>query len=97
MSKKSIKVKGIDIQIHNTNNQDYISLTNIAKYKNRDRTDDIIRNWLRNKNTLTFLKLWEKINNTNFKLVEFDPFWQEAGSNSFVLSAKKRIIVIINR
>lgn len=91
MSKKSIKVEGIDIQIHNTNNEDYISLTNIAKYKDPTYPKDIIKNWLRNKSTIEFLGIWERINNPKFKGVEFDPLLQEAGSNSFVLSPKKWI------
>lgn len=70
---------------------DYISLTDIAKYKNNDSPDDVIKNWMRNKNTLDFLGIWERINNPNFKPVEFDGFKKEAGYNSFTLSPQKWI------
>ena len=83
MPKNLIEVKGVEIKVITKNNMEYISLTGIAKYKNQNRPDDIIRNWLRNKNTLVFLSLWEKINNSNFKPVEFDGFISEAGLNSF--------------
>jgi len=68
---------------------DYISLTDIAKSKNSDEPKDVVKNWLRNKNTIEFLGLWEKINNSNFKGVEFDAFKNDAGSNSFTLSPTK--------
>jgi hypothetical protein len=89
MSKTSVTVKGVDIEIYNKDKQDYISLTSIAKYKSRKRSDDIIKNWLRNKNTLVFLGLWEKINNPNFKPVEFDGFISQAGLNSFTTTIKE--------
>ena len=56
---------------------DYISLTDIARSKNSDEPKDVVKNWLRNKNTIAFLGLWEKINNPNFKGVEFDSFLKE--------------------
>ena len=65
---------------------DFISLTDIARTKNSDAPKDVIKNWLRNKNTIEFLGLWEKINNPDFKGVEFDSFRSEAGLNSFTLS-----------
>jgi len=68
---------------------DYISLTDIAKSKNSDEPKDVVKNWLRNKNTIEFLGLWEKINNPSFKGVEFDTFKNEAGLNSFTLSPSK--------
>ncbi len=68
---------------------DYISLTDIAKSKNRDEPKDVVKNWLRNKNTIEFLGLWEQINNSGFKGVEFDTFKNEAGLNSFTLSPSK--------
>ena len=70
---------------------DYISLTDIARHKNPDEPKDVVKNWMRSKNTIEFLGLWEKINNQNFKGVEFDSFWQEAGANAFVLSPSKWI------
>jgi len=68
---------------------DYISLTDIARSKNPDEPKDVVKNWLRSKNTIAFLGLWEKINNPNFKGVEFDSFLNEAGFNSFTLSPTK--------
>ena len=71
--------------------EDYISLTDIAKYKNKDEPKDVIKNWLRNKSTLEFLRIWERINNPNSKGVEFDPFRNEVGTNSFTMSPEKWI------
>lgn len=86
-----ITVKGIEIVTFAKNESDYISLTDLAKYKGIAETDDVIKNWTRNKNTIEFLGLWEKLNNPNFKPIEFDGFKNEAGSNSFVLSPSKWI------
>ena len=69
---------------------DYISLTDIAKYKS-DEPNDVIRNWLRNKDTIQFLGLWETLNNPSFNPVEFDGFRNDAGSNAFTLSPQKWI------
>jgi hypothetical protein len=85
---KKINISDINISILNINHKDYISLTDIASYKNKSRSDDVIKNWMRNKNTLVFLGLWEKINNPNFKPVEFDGFKTQAGLNSFVIGTK---------
>ena len=74
MQNQKIKVKGTEIVISKQKEGDYISLTDIAKHKNPDEPKDIIKNWLRSKSTIEFLGLWEKINNPNFKGVEFDPF-----------------------
>ncbi len=68
----------------------YICITDIARYKNSDRTDDLIRNWLRNRNTIEFLGIWEQLNNPNFKPVEFDGFRKLAGLNSFTLTPGKK-------
>jgi hypothetical protein len=73
----------------NIGKNEYISLTDIAKSKNRDEPKDVVKNWLRNKNTIEFLGLWERINNPDFKGVEFDTFKNEAGLNSFTLSPTK--------
>ncbi|MBS4762242.1 KilA-N domain-containing protein [Carnobacteriaceae bacterium zg-ZUI252] len=85
-----IVANGNEISILNKDS-DYISLTDIAKYKNTDNPADIIKNWLRNRNTLEFLGTWEKMNNPNFKLVEFDGFRSQAGLNSFIMTPKKWI------
>ena len=88
MNNKRVQVLGTDISLH-PQKEEYISLTDIAKYKNPDHPADIIKNWTRSKETIEFLGLWERINNTGFKLVEFDQFRNNAGSNSFVLSPQK--------
>ncbi len=85
-----INANGLDIRISSINEDDYISLTDIAKYRSDDPAS-VIQNWLRNRNTLEFLGLWEQMNNTNFKPLEFEVFRNEAGLNSFVLSPKKWI------
>ena len=84
-----IDVKGISIVIYKSGLEDYISLTDIARYKDISNTDDIIKNWLRNRNTIELLGFWETIYNPNFKPVEFDGFRKQAGLNSFVLTPKK--------
>jgi hypothetical protein len=81
-----IKVKGSEIAVFTRNEADYICLTDIARYKNPDRTDDLIRNWLRNRNTIEFLGIWEQLNNPAFNPVEFDGFRKQAGLNSFTLT-----------
>jgi len=93
MAKKQqrIQVKGIEIVTFKKNEKDYISLTDIARYRSHSESDDIIKNWMRNRSTIEFLGLWEQINNPDFKPVEFDGFRNKAGSNSFVLSPSKRM------
>ena len=88
---KKVEVLGTEIAIHQQQKEDYISLTDIAKYKNPEHPADVIKNWTRSKDTIEFLGLWERINNPEFKLVEFDQFRNQAGSNSFVLSPQKWI------
>jgi hypothetical protein len=88
---KTINVKGTDITLFQFNENEYISLTDIAKYKDANNTDDIIKNWLRNRNTVELLGFWEMMYNENFKPVEFDGFRKQAGLNSFVLTPKKWI------
>ena len=70
---------------------EYICMTDIARYKNPDRTDVTIGNRLRNRNTIEYLGLWEQLNNPNFKSVEFDGFKKESGLNSFTLTPKQWI------
>ncbi len=76
MAKKTTKitVQGINISITKNNEEDYISLTDMAKVKDEDnnRSDMIIQNWMRNKDTVEFIGLWETINNPDFKPVEFE-------------------------
>lgn len=70
---------------------EFISLTDIARVKNASEPKDVVKNWLRTRATIDFLGLWEKINNPNFKGVEFDSFKNQAGANSFTLSPSKWI------
>lgn len=85
----SIKIKGVDVNIAGFEQEDYISLTDIAKHRDSERSDYILQNWMRNRNTLEFLGLWEQLNNPDFNSIEFDGFKNEAGSNSFTLTPKK--------
>jgi len=88
---KSIQPKGIQVYTFVQTKSDFISLTDIARYKNRDSPADIVKNWMRTRSTIEYLGSWEKINNPSFKLVDFDGFKNEAGANSFVLSPQKWI------
>ncbi len=87
--KSSIEVRGTMVNIVSQNDTDYICLTDIARFRNPDATDDLIRNWLRNRNTIEFLGIWEQIHNPGFKPVEFDGFKMRAGLNSFTLTPKQ--------
>lgn len=88
---KKITVQNVDIVLYENNQQDYISLTDIARYKDAGHTDDIIKNWMRNRNTIELLGFWETIYNPEFKPVEFDGFRKQAGLNSFVMTPKRWI------
>lgn len=71
MKNKEIMVLDQKIYI---NKDDYFSLTDIARYRNQDAPADVVKNWLRRKDTIEFLGLWERLNNPDFKVVEFDQF-----------------------
>lgn len=88
---KKINARGLQIYTFQQNENDFISLTDMARYKNADEPKDVVKNWMRNYSTIEFLGIWEQINNPNFKGVEFDAFKNEAGSNAFVLSPQKWI------
>ena len=88
---KTITVKGTEITIYQGEQTDYLSLTDIARYKASENTDDIIKNWLRNRNTIELLGFWEQMHNLTFKPVEFDGFRKQAGLNSFTMTPKKWI------
>ena len=81
--KKEIIVRDITIRTMTVNGVDYICITDIAKQKNAAEPKDVVKNWMRQKNTLEYLGLWEKLHNPQFKGVEFDPLLSQAGSNSF--------------
>lgn len=80
-----------DISLYQRNGVEYVCITDIARYKSRDRTGVIIGNWLRNRNTIEFLGIWEQLNNPQFKVIEFDDFKKQAGLNSFTLTPKQWI------
>ena len=88
---KKISAKGFDVVLYENGEEDFISLTDIAKYKDVKRTDYIIQNWLRNRNTIELLGFWEVLNNPDFKPIEFDGFRKQAGLNSFTLTPKQWI------
>ena len=85
-------VHGTEVSIQwNMERDDYISLTDIAKVKDSDNPRYIIQNWMRNRNTIEFLGVWESLYNPNFNRVEFDAFRSQAGLNSFVMTPQKWI------
>jgi hypothetical protein len=82
-----INVKGTEITVFSKlDHRDYICITDIARYKNPVEPKDVVKNWMRSRSTIEFLGLWEKIHNPNFKGVEFDPLYFEAGTNAFTMS-----------
>ena len=87
----TIAVQGVTIAVQNRSEQDYISLTDIARYRNSQEPFAIINNWMRSRSTIEFLGLWEKLSNPDFKPLEFERFRNEAGSNYFVLSPQRWI------
>ena len=89
--KSLIEVQGTVVTILSGQQEDYISLTDIARYKDSERTDYLIQNWMRNRNTIEFLGLWERLNNPGFNPIEFDGIKKQAGLNSFILTAKRWI------
>ena len=92
MAKKNeIIVKDVSIKTMNVNGVDYICITDIAKQKNDIDPNGVIGNWMRNRNTVEFLGIWETLHNPNFNPVEFEGFRKEAGLNAFTLSPKRWI------
>jgi hypothetical protein len=91
MSKTKLKVNDLEIVLYSEKEDKYISLTDMAKFKDAQRTNYIIQNWMRTRNTIEFIGLWEQLYNPQFKGIEFDAFKNEAGSNSFTLTPKKWI------
>ena len=92
MSKKSkIEVKGTEISIYTAEAEDFISLTDIARFRDSERSDYILQNWMRNRSTIEFMGLWEQFHNPGFNSIEFDGIKNMAGSNSFSLTPKRWI------
>ncbi|TWJ19004.1 KilA-N domain-containing protein [Geobacter argillaceus] len=90
-SSAKMRVLDRDVAFYSQREEDFISLTDIARYKDSERTDYIIQNWLRNRNTIEFLGIWEQLNNPDFNPIEFDGIRKQAGLNSFILTAKRWI------
>jgi len=86
-------VKGMEVSYKRINEEDYICLTDIAKAKNEKFPADVIKNWLRTRSTLEYMRLWEMFYNREIKLVEIDQFINDSGSNSFVISPQRWIEV----
>ena len=90
VKKDTIEAKGFVIQIYTEDfKNDYISLTDIARYKNSEEPNVVVANWMRNYNTIEYLGIWEQLNNLEFNPLEFEGFLKEAGSNAFTLSPQK--------
>ena len=87
--KGDIVVKEVVIKAIMKDGIDYICITDIARQKNQAEPKDVVKNWMRQKNTLEYLGIWEKLNNPLFKGAEFDPLLVEAGSNSFTMSPSR--------
>ena len=81
-----IQVKELAVKTLQVNGADFISITDIARQKNPIEPKDVVKNWMRLKNTLEYLGFWEQLNNPDFKGVEFDPLLRDAGSNAFTVS-----------
>jgi hypothetical protein len=88
---KKITVEGAEIMILQNSENDFISLTDMARYRDQERTNYIIQNWMRTRSAIEFCGLWEQLNNPDFKRIEFDAFKNESGSNSFTLTPQKWI------
>lgn len=92
MSKsKTIVVENLEITVFKKERSDFISLTDMARYRDAERTNYIIQNWMRTRNAIEFCGLWEQMNNPLFKSIEFDAFKNEAGLNSFTLTPQRWI------
>ena len=90
-SNEIITVQGTTVRVISIDGKDYISLTDMARYRDRAASDHIIQNWMRNYSTIEFIGLWEMLHNPIFKPLEFEGFKNQAGSNSFVLTPRKWI------
>jgi hypothetical protein len=88
---KKINVEGTDILVYTENDDKFISLTDIARYRDAERSDYILQNWMRNRSTIEFMGLWELFNNPDFNSIEFDGIKNLSGSNSFALTPKRWI------
>ncbi|GHT03333.1 hypothetical protein AGMMS49525_08220 [Bacteroidia bacterium] len=90
-TKETINVQGTEVILLSHQKEDYISLTDMAKYKNAEATGYVISKWLSARYTISFMGIWEKVNNPIFNVVDFDNIKNESGNNSFVLTSKQWI------
>jgi hypothetical protein len=88
---KQIQVKGQQISLFSDKAENYISLTDMARYRDSERTNYIIQNWMRTRSAIEFCGLWELLYNPHFKSIEFDAFKNDSGANSFSLTPQKWI------
>ncbi|OGK27031.1 DNA-binding protein [Candidatus Roizmanbacteria bacterium RIFCSPHIGHO2_02_FULL_40_13b] len=88
---KKIIAQGLQIAVVKDNEEEYISLTDMAKFKDREATGIVIVNWLSTKYTIQFMGTWEQVHNPNFNVMEFNNIKNEAGSNGFIVSSSKWI------
>ena len=86
---QKIEVLSRSVTLFQHRDEDYVSLTDIARHRDADRGDYIIQNWMRNRNTIEFLGIWEQLNNPGFNSIEFDGIRNKAGLNSFSLTPKR--------
>ena len=91
MPNNKLKVGQVEISLISEKDEEFISLTDMAKFRDSERTNYIIQNWMRNRSTIEFVGLWELLHNSDFKSIEFDAFKNEAGSNSFTLTPTRWI------
>ena len=89
--KKEIEVKGIKVKVYESQSKEYISLSDIARFRDQKRTDYIIQNWLKTRSTIELLGLWEQLYNPFFNSIEFDGIRMQSGLNSFILTPNKWI------
>lgn len=89
--KKEIEVKGIKVKVYESQSKEYISLSDIARFRDQKRTDYIIQNWLKTRSAIELLGLWEQLYNPFFNSIEFDGIRMQSGLNSFILTPKKWI------
>lgn len=88
---KRIIVEKLEITVFTKEHSEFISLTDMARYRDTERTNYIIQNWMRTRNAIEFCGLWEQLNNPEFKSIEFDAFKNKAGLNSFALTPQRWI------
>jgi len=89
--KETLNVKGTEILLFSHQKEDYISLTDMARFKNAEATGLVIAHWLSTRYTIDFLGIWERMNNPNFNVTEFGNIRNETGTNGFILSSKQWI------